>query len=611
MLRLPDGQMIEPTASEIAGAEFKDRLSIRGQQVGRKPSDALPDVTFHRYPPDATLEISPPSIDLSIAPSYRVRLSGLEAAVPLDRDQILVGNNWYPLPSDVLSEISRLLRTAGISGPLTFKQFLDLRRQNSSLVTITSEPSGEATKSIMAEAPKELKATLYPYQETGFQWLSRISDEGLGCILGDEMGLGKTLQIIALLLRDSSRNVSLVIAPATLLENWRREIARFAPGLTVCVHRGQYRTGYPRILAKFNVVVTSYETAMRDISILEIVPWNIIVLDEAQAIKTPDAQRTVIIKTLPRRVAIAVSGTPVENRLRDLWSLMDFAVPEFLGELEDFEKTYTNDVNGAQALEPLVSPLILRRRVADVAKDLPERIDIPQPVEISEELAKRYDDIRSEIAAQYGKTATIVALTKLRMFCTHPFLVEGGTGDPLHHSTKYARLVEILDEIFASGEKVLIFTSYTEMADILATDLARRFRVPVTVIDGRTPVVNRQVMVDQFAAIMTSAALVLNPKAAGTGLNITAANHVIHYNLEWNPALEDQATARAYRRGQMRPVTVHRLFHPGTVEEVIDQRTHRKRAIAGSAVIGTEGAAEDFADIMTALNMSPMLKGQT
>lgn len=611
-LRLPSGRIIQPTASEIAGAEFKDRRTVRGEQIERKPSEAVPSTTFNRYPPDAILEISPPAPDLSIAPGYRIRLTGVDADVPLDRDQLLVGNSWYPLPVDVLTEIAGLLKAAGVTGPITFKQYLDLRRLNSNLVTIAPEPAGEARETPAAEAPKELKATLYPYQEDGFRWLSRISDEGLGCILGDEMGLGKTLQVIALLLRDSARKApSLVVAPATLLENWRREIARFAPSLSVCVHRGHDRTGYPRVLATFDVVVTSYETAMRDISILEMVKWNVVVLDEAQAIKTPDAQRTVTIKTLPRRVGVAVSGTPVENRLRDLWSLMDFAVPEFLGDLEGFEKTYSNDVGGAAALEPLVTPLILRRRVADVAKDLPQRIDIPQPVEISEESAKRYDEIRNDIAAQYGKAATIVSLTKLRMFCTHPFLVDGGAGDPLPHSTKYARLIEILDEIFAGGEKVLIFTSYTEMADVLASDLARRYRVPVTIIDGRTPVENRQPMVDQFAAIMTPAALVLNPKAAGTGLNITAANHVIHYNLEWNPAVEDQATARAYRRGQTRPVTVHRLFHPGTVEEVIDQRTQRKRAIAGTAVIGTEGTAEDLADVMAALNMSPTLRGKS
>jgi len=346
---------------------------------------------------------------------------------------------------------------------------------------------------------------------------------------------------------------------------------------------------------------------MRDISILEMVGWNILVLDEAQAIKTPNAQRTVTLKTLPRRMAVAVSGTPVENRLRDLWSLMDFAVPGLLGPLKQFEAHYIDDDDHASELEPLVSPLILRRLVANVAKDLPERIDIPQAIQLSDESARQYDEIRHDVIAEYGKMASLVALTKLRMFCTHPFLLSKENGDPLPHSSKYARLLEILDEVFDSGERALIFTSYTRMADILASDLHQRFNLPFTIIDGRTPVTDRQPLIDRFGKTMTSAGLILNPRAAGTGLNITAANHVVHYNLEWNPAIEDQATARAYRLGQTRPVTVHRLFHPGTVEEVIDQRTVRKRSIASNAVVGTVGTEHDIADIARSLELSPVM----
>jgi SNF2 family DNA or RNA helicase len=534
--------------------------------------------------------------------------------LPTD-DQVLVEKAWYPLATEMVTELVAILNASGINQPgsITLRQYLDLRRQASDLVTVLpvpAEPEGRPATTA-ADLPVGLNATLYPYQHKGFTWLCRIADEGLGCILGDQMGLGKTLQVIALLLRERAIRTapSLVVAPATLLDNWHREISRFAPSLSVCIHRGHERSGYARVIREYNVVVTSYETAMRDISILGMIDWNVVVLDEAQAIKTPDAQRTMTLKTLPRRAAIAVSGTPVENRLRDLWSLMDFALPGFLGDLPTFESRYSDIEHDAGDLEPLVSPLILRRLVADVAKDLPDRIDIPQAIQLSEEAAARYDAIRAEVVSQYGKAASLVALTRLRMFCTHPFIVDGGTGDPLPHSTKYARLVEILDEIFADNEKVLIFTSYTEMADILAADIRRRFLIPCDVIDGRTPVTDRQPMVDRFGAVMTSAALVLNPKAAGTGLNITAANHVIHYNLEWNPAIEDQATARSHRRGQTRPVTVHRLFHPGTVEEVIDQRAQRKRAIASQAVVGTEGGDEDIADIARAMELSPVLAG--
>ncbi len=616
MLRLPSGKVVSPTAIEITRVEFKGHLNVRGEDIPRIPSEALPGIEFHRFPADVAIEVSPPSDALTGHASCCLRLFNgnqpLQTLESLDIDQVLVGHDWYPLPPDSLEAIRELLKSLHISRPgvLTLRQYLDVRTLNSSLVkVVASHVEAEDSPPAAQCLPEGLIADLYPYQETGFQWLIRIADEGLGCILADQMGLGKTLQVIALFLREAELHdaPSLVIAPATLLENWRRELAKFAPSLSVLLHQGRERTGFPKNLQKYNVVIVSYDTAVRDISILEMVAWNIVVLDEAQAIKTPDAQRTVILKTLPRRMAVAVSGTPVENRLRDLWSLMDFAVPGLLGPLTQFEAHYLDDEDHASELEPLVSPLILRRLVADVAKDLPERIDIPQAIQLSDESAKRYDEIRHEVIAEYGKMASLVAMTKLRMFCTHPFLLSDDTGDPLPHSSKYARLLEILDEILVGGEKVLIFTSYTKMADILATDLHDRYGVPFKIIDGRTPVADRQPFVDQFGQTMTSAGLILNPRAAGTGLNITAANHVVHFNLEWNPALEDQATARAYRRGQTRPVTVHRLFHPGTVEEVIDQRTSRKRIIASNAVVGTEGTEDDIADIVRSLELSPVI----
>jgi len=459
--------------------------------------------------------------------------------------------------------------------------------------------------------PSGFSATLYPYQADGVRWLRRIADEGLGCFLADEMGLGKTVQVIAILAAESEakRTPSLVVCPATLLENWRRELRKFAPRLQVRLHRGNDRTGFPSTLRPYDIVLTTYDTAIRDLPLLKMIPWNAVILDEAQAIKTPDAQRSKATKEIPRRISIAMTGTPVENRLRDLWSIMDFAVPGFLGDLSTFEATYSDSVADAARLEPIVSPLMLRRRVATVATDLPPRIDIPHPVELSAESAAEYDAIRQQIVAEYGAAANLVAVIKLRLFCTHPFLVNDARGDPLPHSTKYARLTELLEEITSREDKTLIFTSFTEMADILAADLPRRLRIPCTVIDGRTPVSERQTTVDSFQDAAGGAVLVLNPRAAGVGLNITAASHVIHYNLEWNPAVEDQATARAYRRGQDKPVTVHRLFYANTIEEVIDQRLARKRDIADEAVVGVKGADNDLADILRAIELSPSRAG--
>mgnify|MGYP003111520085 CR=1 FL=1 len=615
-VRLPDGTSIAPSASEVVGAEFKSRHEIRGQTVPRCPSESIPTIEFNRFPPDVIVRVLPPSADLTTPAVCRLELlsDGVTLAeVPPDLtdDQILIGNSWFPLIPDSLREAGEVLNAAGVdsTGQITLREYATLRSLPSTLLRF-SEPQAPTPAGPSAELllPSGFTATLYPYQADGVRWLKRIAAEGLGCFLADEMGLGKTVQVIAILSEETEadRTPSLVICPATLLENWRRELNRFTPALRVLIHRGQGRTGFPSNLRPYDVVLTTYDTASRDLPLLKMIPWNAVVLDEAQAIKTPDAQRSIAVKEIPRRIAIAMTGTPVENRLRDLWSIMDFAAPGFLGTLADFESAYTDSMADAARLEPVVSPLMLRRRVATVATDLPPRIDIPQPIELAELNAVEYDAIRQQIAAEYGAAANLVAIIKLRLYCTHPFLINDGCGDPLPHSTKYARLVEILEEVIDQGDKCLIFTSFTKMADILAANLPRRFHVPCSMIDGRTSISDRQPAIDAFENTPAGAILILNPKAAGVGLNITAASHVIHYNLEWNPAVEDQATARAYRRGQDKPVTVHRLYHANTIEEVIDQRVARKRDIAGQAVVGVQGAEDDVADILRVIELSPV-----
>jgi SNF2 family DNA or RNA helicase len=420
------------------------------------------------------------------------------------------------------------------------------------------------------------------------------------------------VQVICLILEAVEKNhrPNLVVAPSTLLENWRRELARFAPNLKVLVHAGSRRTGHPKHLQSNDVVISSFETVVADVSLFRAVQWNLFILDEAQGIKNPAAKRSIQLKTIPRKLAVAVTGTPVENRLKDLWSITDFVVPSFLGTLSNFERNHPDTVDGATILEPIVSPIILRRRVAEVAKDLPERIDIPLPLELDADSADAYEQIRTDAFAQYGDAASLIALQKLRQFCTHPWLTDNfkNMRDAAECSPKFSRLLEILDEIISAGGKALIFTSYQESIDILVSEIASRTGIPADFIDGRVPVSERQKKVDEFAALHSSAVLVLNPKAAGTGLNITAANHVIHYNLEWNPAVEDQASARAHRRGQKRPVTVHRLFYANTVEEVINDRMQHKRQLATVAVVGTDGRDQEMADFLRALRISPKKK---
>ena len=435
--------------------------------------------------------------------------------------------------------------------------------------------------------------------------------ENIGGILADEMGLGKTLQIISVLSSEEKRSVvpSLIVAPTTLLENWRRELKKFAPQITTTIHHGSQRTGFPIELGSKDVVITSYDTVIRDGSLFSQIDWNLVVCDEAQAIKNPATKRAKSVKKIPRKAGFAVTGTPIENRLTDLWSIMDFSVPGFLGSQSEFEKLYENQFDGAFRLESLISPLILRRSVAEVAKDLPAKIIIQQILELSSREIEQYEQIREDTIREFASNSSLVVLVRLRIFCTHPFLIEDKLGcDPALYSNKYARLVEIAEEIVANGAKMLVFTSYNKMNDIIRDDFVNRFGIYTNSIDGRTPTVDRQNIVDEFSLYKGAAVLVLNPVAAGAGLNITAANHVIHYNPEWNPAKEDQASARAYRRGQDRPVTIHRLLYADTVEEIIDDRLTRKRDLVGTAIVGVQGDEDDYNDIVKAISKSPKLQ---
>jgi SNF2 family DNA or RNA helicase len=353
----------------------------------------------------------------------------------------------------------------------------------------------------------------------------------------------------------------------------------------------------------------SYETMAGDISLFRRVAWNVVALDEAQNIKNPDTRRTKRAKELPKRVGIAITGTPVENRLRDLWSLSDFALPGHLGTLREFEQRFPDTETGATDLEPLVSAIMLRRRVRDVASDLPPRIDIPVALAMDPSSAAAYEEIRGEAIAKAPQAPDLAALIYLRMFCAHPWTVGKlrDVASPLACSPKMERCFEILAEIFETNSKAIVFTSFNEAADLLESEIDRTFGVPTWKINGSVPVPDRQRTVDEFSETSDGAVLVLNPRAAGVGLNITAANHVIHYNLEWNPAVEDQASARAHRRGQTRPVTVHRLFYADTVEETINDRMTRKRTLAEHAVIGTAGDTDDLADILNALKRKPQV----
>ena len=462
-----------------------------------------------------------------------------------------------------------------------------------------------------------LNANLFPYQAQGVAWMLQTIDHTGGLILADEMGLGKTIQIIALLLgigRDNSEP-ALIICPTSLIANWRTEIFRFAPELSVLIHRGPHRTGTITGFQRAQIVLSTYDTVVQDISVIAGMTWGWLICDEAQALKNPDSGRRKSIALVPRKRMIPMTGTPVETSLLNLWSLTDLAIPGLLGSRESFEKDFPDSDDSAKELARLTDPVVLCRKVSDVAGDLPDRIDIDVPLELGNSLTERYYQVLKETLEKYPVAGNLVATGQLQLFCAHPWLQGSGSADDIDDAEfkqsedtplvtpKIERTIAILDEAFRTGKKVLLFAIFNRCGDIVRQ--AAYGYLPDAfwgAINGSTPQQERQAMVDAFMAYDGPGCLVLNPKAAGTGLNITAATIVIHYTQAWNPALEIQASARAYRRGQTEPVYIYRLFYEDTVERVMIDRSERRRELGNEAV---PVSTRDREDLKRALSLKP------
>jgi len=455
-----------------------------------------------------------------------------------------------------------------------------------------------------------LRATLRPYQRVGLHWLWTLASLGLGGCLADDMGLGKTLQVIALMVRDArqrqgaSRPPHLLVVPASLLGNWRAELGRFAPGLRVkAAHPSAGRDAPPTDTEAVrawcgdaDVVLTTYGVVARE-AWPRALEWSLAVLDEAQAIKNADTQQSRAVKALRARSRFALTGTPVENRLGDLWSLFDFVQPGLLGRPKEFARYAKGLTDGGSyaPLRRLVSPYILRRLKSDrsVAGDLPDKTEVTAWCRLTPAQAARYAEVvealRERLAAQDDegiarRGAVLGALTRLKQVCNHPAQGEGnGVFDPAA-SGKFERLRELAEEMAGRGEKVLVFTQFQEMTEPLADFLAGVFGAPGLVLHGATPVRARTKRVERFQSDPRVPFFVLSLKAGGTGLNLTAAQHVIHFDRWWNPAVENQATDRAYRIGQRRNVLVHRFVCKGTLEERIDAMLADKRSLSDAVL---------------------------
>ncbi|WNG30207.1 DEAD/DEAH box helicase [Cystobacter fuscus] len=447
--------------------------------------------------------------------------------------------------------------------------------------------------------PAGLRAELRDYQHEGFEWMARLAEWGGGGCLADDMGLGKTLQTLALLLRRADEGPALVVAPTSVCFNWLREAERFTPSLKMHAYRDAERETLLSRVGAGDVVVVSYGLLTRELERFTPVSFATLVLDEAQAVKNPDTARARALRSLQAEARIALSGTPVENRLSELWSLFRLVFPGLLGSRESFRQRFAapierdKDPEARAALARLVRPFLLRRTKAQVARELPSRVETVVPITLSEAERRLYEDTRLAALARIAKAegqekrfAVLAALTRLRLAACHPRFVDADSPVP---SSKLERLLELVDGVRAEGGRALVFSQFVKHLTLVREALDAR-GVSSQYLDGGTPAAEREARVAAFQGGEGDVFLI-SLKAGGTGLNLTAADHVFHLDPWWNPAAEDQATDRAHRIGQTRPVTVMRLIAEGTIEEAILALHEEKRDLASSLLSEADGAA--------------------
>ncbi|MBI5036673.1 DEAD/DEAH box helicase [Candidatus Micrarchaeota archaeon] len=475
------------------------------------------------------------------------------------------------------------------------------------------------------EPPKGFCGELRPYQKRGAGWLDFLGGMGLGALLADDMGLGKTVQVIAYATKLAGQGETpvLVVCPTSVITNWAREFARFSPKTRVKIHHGSDRSGnqgFRKEAGQADVVITSYALAWRDEEELDSVKWAAVVLDEAQNIKNPLAKQSRRVKNIPAKYRIALTGTPIENRLSDMWSIMEFLNPGFLGHWQQFKERFAKPIESKadeekmEALRNALSPLVLRRLKTDkkIIRDLPEKTESTEWCTLTPEQATLYqavvDSSLEKIDAEEGerrRMEVFATITRLKQICNHPANYLKDSRSLGQRSGKVERLRELLDTIAAEGESCLVFSQYTEMASMLCDGLKKESDTPVSYLHGQLSRQQRDAVVNEFQAEgAPPGVLILSLKAGGTGLNLTSANNVIHFDRWWNPAVENQATDRAHRIGQKKNVFVYKLVTRGTIEEKIEDILRRKKDLADSVV----GSGESILARMSGKELKKMLE---
>jgi SNF2 family DNA or RNA helicase len=468
------------------------------------------------------------------------------------------------------------------------------------------EKLGGKTRFEELPVPAGFQGILRPYQVRGFSWLGFLRQYGLGACLADDMGLGKTIQALALFCHERSNGANrpaLLVCPTSVVGNWRKEAARFAPGLPVLVHHGLARTRGQEFVeeaGRHAVIISTYSLVHRDLEILKDVAWSGIVLDEAQNIKNPETRQSRAVRSLTADYRIALTGTPVENNVGELWAIMEFLNAGYLGNAAEFRRSFLlpiqkGDPDAVGKLRKLTAPFVLRRLKTDrsVLEDLPEKMEMKVFCNLTPEQASLYksvvEDTTRSLDASTGikrKGVILAALTKLKQVCNHPAQFLGDESPLPGRSGKLSRLTEMVEELLAEGDRALIFSQFADMGRRLRSHLSATFGQEALFLHGGVPAHKRDQMVERFQNSGDSGPrlFVLSLKAGGTGLNLTAANHVFHFDRWWNPAVENQATDRAFRIGQKRNVQVHKFVCVGTLEERIDEMIERKKAIADNVV---------------------------
>ncbi|MBA3454038.1 MAG: DEAD/DEAH box helicase, partial [Deltaproteobacteria bacterium] len=479
-----------------------------------------------------------------------------------------------------------------------------------------------ASATLVPKRPKGLDGILRDYQAEGYAWLTRVAAWGAGACLADDMGLGKTVQAIAVLLDRAKQGPALVLAPTSVTYNWVDELSRFAPGLRpIVLADAADRTACLAKLKPNDVLIASYGLLVRDGAALAACSFATLVVDEAQALKNPNTLRAKAARRLDAQFRIALSGTPLENHLGELWSLFAIVFPGLLGSWEQFRERFALpierglDKEARGALSRVLRPFLLRRTKAEVARELPSRTEIQVSVALSKPEWQLYEDARLAAVAELGvhgkkikneqqRFAVLAALTRLRLLASHPRLYDSGS---TIGSSKMKRLLELLEELQTEGHRALVFSQFTSHLGLVREELDRA-GFSSLYLDGSTPAGHRQKLIQRFQAGEGDVFLI-SLKAGGTGINLTAADYVIHLDPWWNPAVEDQATDRAHRIGQTKPVTVYRLITRGTIEEQIVAMHGDKRALVAGVLEGTDVAARlstrDLLDLLEAGARAP------